>query len=107
MKISYLPFVGIGREFGPDPIKLPLVHIRAVQRIERHAVLLELVILLPFHVEELVVFLIRVVMVAQSGVELNALVYQRLICLFEFGLHIGRLVGPVDVVADGDRRIEP
>src|SRR3982751_3573491 len=84
-----------------DPFELVLVHVGAFQGEELDVLLrrLERVVELPVHVEVLVVALLARVVVAQAGVELHAVVEQRLVGRLELLDEVLRPIRAVDVVA--------
>jgi hypothetical protein len=104
-----LPFGIRPGELLIEPAHLLAVEIRAVEREEPHARIEprdqiqwrpECVVAAPLHVERLVIHLARIVVIAESGVERDAGLEQRLVWLFELqAIVFGGRRAFIDVVA--------
>ena len=93
-------------ELVAQPVNLGRRHVRAIQREELDVLLAEVVIALPVHVEFLVEALRRIVVVAERGVELHAIIEQRLVRLLELVDVVDRPLAAIQVVAQHDRELE-
>src|SRR5687768_1569101 len=102
-----LPVGTAGGELLVQPLELLGVDIVAVDREEANAVLgLEAVVLLVVHIEQLVLNLARIVVIAERRVELHAAVDQRLVRDRELLLIVARTFPPIQVVARHQDELE-
>ena len=111
-----LPVGARGRKRRLQPVELRLVQVIGVEREEAHAPLGQLrqpalgppegVVALTSHVEGLVETLVRVVVIAEDGMEHDACIEQRFIGCLELGPHVLGAIGPVDVVAEHEHEVE-
>ncbi len=92
--------------FFLEPGELIRVHVVAVQREKAHVALLEAVIALAAHVEQLIVALIGVVVIAERCIELYPGIQQELVGNFKLLFIIPGAAPAVDVVADHNHKIE-
>ena len=79
MKESDFPIRCVLRELVFNPLHLFLVHVGAIQRIERDVALLETVILLAIHIEVFVIHLNRQIVVSERSVKLYVTIEQRFV----------------------------
>ncbi len=105
MEVGDLPLGLRLRELLLEPALLVLVHVVAVEREEADVLLLIGVEALAAHAERLVVHLVRVVVIAERGVEFDLGVEQRLERLLELARVVLRPLGAVHVVAEHDREL--
>src|SRR5688572_19657416 len=102
-----LPVRTAGGELLVQPLELLLIDIVAVDCEETNSVLrLEAVVLLVVHIEQLVLNLPRIVVIAERGIELHAPVDQRLVRNRELLLVVLWLLRPVQVVPGHQDELE-
>jgi hypothetical protein len=86
------------RQLALEPRLLVLVHVVAVEGEEARITLPERVEALPVHVEGLVEPLVRVVVIPERGVELDAAIEDRLVGQLELPREVLGSLGAVDIV---------
>ncbi len=108
MEVGNLPVFSRARQLLLEPCRLRRRQVVGFEREKAHAGpwRLERVVGLAVHVEEGVARLAAVVVVAERGVELDALREEGFVRLLELLLHVLRPLAAVDVVADGDHELE-
>ena len=89
-----------------QPIELFGVHVVAVENEETDTAFLESVIVCSVHIKKLVEALVRIVVVAQRRVELDAGIQQQLVWYLELLFKIFGAAAAVDVVTEHDHEVE-
>ena len=84
VKKTNLPIRGGAFQFLLQPVDLFGIQVVAVEREKLNVALFERIVLLAVHIKALVKPLVRIVVIAERGVEQNARVHQRLIGNVEF-----------------------
>ena len=105
MEVGDLPLRVRLRQLVLEPALLVLVHVVAVEGEEAHVLLLIGVEALAAHAEVLVEALVRIVVIAERGVERDVGVEQRLVGPLELRDEVLRPLGAVHVVAEHDREL--
>jgi hypothetical protein len=106
MEVADLPLFARVAQRRLDPFELFLVHQVAVEGDEADVGAGVGVVALPAHVVEAVVHLLRAIVVADRGLELDAGVEQRRVRLLEFLDVVGGDLAAVHVVAEHDHEVE-
>ena len=105
VEVGDLPLRVRAGELVLEPALLVLIHVVAVEDKEAHILLLIGVEALAAHAEILVEALVRIVVIAERGVERDVGVEQRLVGALELRDKVLRPLRPVQVVAEHDREL--
>src|SRR5580700_887308 len=99
MKETHLPRCARNLQLVVEPVHLRRIHVIAVQSEESSVFFLEAVVAGASHVEGFVKALIRIVVVANGGVELYARIEQSLVGLLKLPFKVLLTLSPINVVA--------